>query len=99
MPREKTLLKEKTILIVDDDFIIREALKTKLSKVYRIVEAEDYNSAIRAYKDNDISLAIVDIDLRDKRTGIDLLMVGKHFDKLPDPGRPCLRFFRGLNAI
>jgi DNA-binding NtrC family response regulator len=74
MAKEKTLLKEKTILIVDDDFIIREALKSKLSRAYRIVEAEDYNSAIRAYKDNDISLAIVDIDLRDKKTGIDLLM-------------------------
>ncbi len=66
--------KEKLILVVDDDFITREALKTILAKKYRVVEAENYEAALKAYKDNDISLAIVDVDLRDKKTGIDLLV-------------------------
>ena len=68
------MAKEKVVLVVDDDFIVREALKLHLSKNYRVVEAENHDFAIYAYKNNDISLAIVDLDLKDKKTGIDVLL-------------------------
>ena len=64
----------KQVLVVDDDFIVREALKVVLAKSYRVVEAESYERAIKAYKDNDISMAILDVDLRDRKNGVDLLV-------------------------
>ena len=66
--------KSKNILVVDDDFIIREAVKGLLSKRYNVIAADTYNNAIEQYDRNDISLAILDVDLRDKKTGVDLLL-------------------------
>jgi len=73
------MAKEKVVLVVDDDFITREMLK-KLLKSYRVLEAENYDQAISVYKNNYVSLAIVDINLGDKKTGLDVLVELKKFN-------------------
>lgn len=73
--------KVKIILIVDDDPIIRHAVKTLLNGEYYVMEADNYKQAIEMFNKNDISLAIVDIYLEDTKTGMDVLADLKKGDK------------------
>jgi len=65
--------KTKTILVVDDDPIVRQAVRILLSKNYNVMEAKDHAQALDIFTKNDISLALLDITLDGAKTGIDLL--------------------------
>ncbi|MFH1223757.1 MAG: sigma-54 dependent transcriptional regulator [Pseudomonadota bacterium] len=69
--------KVKTILVVDDDAVVRQAVRALLAKdlkSYYVLEAENYEQAMDTFQKNEISLALVDIHLGDgNKTGIDLL--------------------------
>ena len=74
--------KTKIILVVDDDAIVRQAVRSLLSKDYYVMEAENYKQALDIFSKNDISLALVDIYLEDTKTGIDLLVELKKAEKI-----------------
>ncbi|WP_335965326.1 response regulator [Galbibacter sp. PAP.153] len=65
------------ILIVEDNVIIADDMQSMLEDIgYEIVaNVVDYESAVEALSSQDIDLALVDIVLASKKTGIDL---GKH---------------------
>ncbi|WP_420266079.1 response regulator [Candidatus Magnetominusculus dajiuhuensis] len=55
-----------TVLIVDDDRIIREQLEKEISRgFYNVVTAADGKSAVEALGRGDVSIAIIDINLPD----------------------------------
>ena len=62
------------VLIVDDDFIILSVLKSILSDRYNVIEASNYSDGLQAFRQHDISLAILDVCLEDSRSGLDLLL-------------------------
>jgi len=66
--------KLRDVLTVDDDPIVRHAIKTLLSKDFNVVAASSYKDAIRVFNGNDVVLAILDIDLNDVKTGFELLI-------------------------
>jgi len=66
-------MKQKNILIVDDDPITRTAVKTLVSNTYSVLEADSYDKALDLFNRNNISLVILDIYLKCFRSGIDLL--------------------------
>ncbi|MBN1113904.1 MAG: sigma-54-dependent Fis family transcriptional regulator [Oligoflexia bacterium] len=68
------------ILIVDDDEIIRSSVIHILGEKYDFIEADDFESGIRAYSGNDISLSILDIEFEKSKNGIDLLKEIKKAD-------------------
>lgn len=76
-----------TILVLDDDKIFREAIKTWLGVDFAIVQASSYTEAVGILEKQEIDFAIVDIDLKDPRyDGTDFLAVFKK--KYPD--RPAI---------
>ena len=64
-------MKLPTLLIVDDDPLIRDSLRLILSDEFDIQLAEDRPHAIRLLRDMDIppQLALVDLDCHQRRTG------------------------------
>jgi diguanylate cyclase (GGDEF)-like protein len=58
-----TALIQPSVLIVDDDADIREALRDLLSNAYRITMARDGAEALTALRDASFDLAIVDVNL------------------------------------
>ncbi|MDO4552776.1 MAG: diguanylate cyclase, partial [Bacillota bacterium] len=73
---------EKRILIVDDDPIFRQLLRSALEEEYRIDEAEDGEKALELLGENSYDLVISDI-LMPKRTGWELLEAMKEKELLP----------------
>lgn len=62
------------ILIVDDEVFTAEDIKETLEEVgyQSVFRAVDYNQAINIIEQNTIDLVMLDINLNDKQTGIDL---------------------------
>ena len=61
------------ILIIDDDFIVRFALKKNLAQSFDVIEADNYNSAMSIFNADPLALIILDINLNDSKSGIDIL--------------------------
>ncbi|WP_370086514.1 LytR/AlgR family response regulator transcription factor [Ekhidna sp.] len=70
------MTKRLNILIVDDELLIAEMIKEMLEELdYSIVGiAKNYNQAISYLDKGKIDLAILDINLNDKKDGVDLAM-------------------------
>ncbi|TGK30880.1 response regulator [Leptospira gomenensis] len=66
-----------TILIVEDIHSIREAIKDLLTGSYRVLDAENYDEAVRVLKNEDVHLVITDIRMPGK-TGLDLIKTIQH---------------------
>lgn len=68
------MYREITILIVEDEVLIAQDLKEILEEVgyKRILKAKNYQEAIEKLHENKIGLALLDINLRGAKTGIDL---------------------------
>ncbi len=62
-----------TILIIEDDFGIRKYLKSRLQVSYRVLEAEDYQSALFIAKDEMPDLITCDLMLKDG-DGLNLIL-------------------------
>lgn len=77
-------MEQKTILIVEDEFIVANDLATILKRNrYRISDiAGSYQDALRSVKQKTPDLALLDIQLKGKETGID---IGKRFLELQIP--------------
>ncbi|HRO43424.1 MAG TPA: response regulator transcription factor [Flavipsychrobacter sp.] len=56
-------MKTQTILLIEDDFLNRRRIKKVLEKQYNIIEAGNAAQAYEALNNNQIHLAIVDINL------------------------------------
>lgn len=66
--------KSKTILIVEDSFVVREQLKDILiNRNYKILEAKDENDALKIITLNKIDLILLDLEL-EKSNGYDFLI-------------------------
>ncbi|MFH1729751.1 MAG: sigma-54 dependent transcriptional regulator [Pseudomonadota bacterium] len=72
---------QKKLLIADDEYSVRASLSLILGKKYSIVEADSFTSCIDAYKNNDISLTILDIDFKEDKDGLNLLKQIRQIDK------------------
>ncbi|KLD97996.1 response regulator, partial [Aliarcobacter butzleri] len=69
--------KSKTILIVEDSFVVREQLKDILiNRNYKILEAKDENDALKLISLNKIDLILLDLEL-EKSNGYDFLIKNK----------------------
>lgn len=65
-----------SIIIVEDDFMQREILKTMIFSIYesiKIYEADSKNAALDIIKNNDINMFLIDISLKDS-SGLELAM-------------------------
>jgi len=62
------------ILIVEDDSLIADSLSDMLEILgHKIIAvAESYDDAIKAFEQNDVELALLDIQLNGEKSGIDL---------------------------
>lgn len=57
----------KRILIIDDDYLVRDMLERLMRKAcYKVVTAEDGNRALRLHRDNPVDLVITDIIMPEK---------------------------------
>ncbi len=65
---------EISILIVEDEVLISQDLKEILEEVgyTKVLKTRNYNQAINALDTNDIDIALLDINLNDTKSGIDL---------------------------
>ncbi len=69
--------KSKTILIIEDSFVVREQLKDILiNRNYNILEAKDENQAFATLGSNKIDLILLDLEL-EKSNGYDFLIKNK----------------------
>ncbi|MDN5044048.1 response regulator [Aliarcobacter butzleri] len=67
----------KTILIVEDSFVVREQLKDILTnRNYKVLEAKDENDALKIITLNKIDLILLDLEL-EKSNGYDFLIKNK----------------------
>ncbi|MDK2042534.1 PAS domain S-box protein [Aliarcobacter butzleri] len=67
----------KTILIVEDSFVVREQLKDILTnRNYKVLEAKDENDALKIVTLNKIDLILLDLEL-EKSNGYDFLIKNK----------------------
>ena len=57
------------VLVVDDDTIIRKILSSVLEKKFKIIEASDYRSAVKAFDSNSIDIVVLDIEYNIKSSG------------------------------
>ncbi|MEP1890844.1 MAG: response regulator transcription factor, partial [Cyclobacteriaceae bacterium] len=73
------------ILVVDDEVIIADNLCLILKKLgYEPLEpALSYNEAISKIKNNSIDLAILDINLKTKKTGVDIARIIREKLEIP----------------
>jgi DNA-binding response OmpR family regulator len=56
-----------TILVIDDDFYVREMLKTVLEDSgYDVLEAADGNIGVKLFSENKVDLIITDIIMPEK---------------------------------
>lgn len=69
------------ILIVEDNADTREMLSILLSEYYSVMEAGSFAEAVEVAEKNAFDIAIIDINLGEKLTGIDLL---KKLQSLPN---------------
>ena len=67
-------MRKKRILVVDDEIIIADDLAITLGKLgYDALEpALSYNEALRSLAQESVDLAILDINLSTKKSGIDV---------------------------
>lgn len=66
------------ILVLDDDRMIREAIKTSLSERYSLLFASTFDEAVKILNDSELDGAIIDLDLRDRlHDGIEFLQLFK----------------------
>ncbi len=72
------------LLIVEDESMVRDVLREKfLQDGFRITEAEDGKTGLRALREGDIDLVITDI-VMPETDGIELLVaIREHWPKLP----------------
>lgn len=69
--------RKKTILIVEDSFVVREQLKDILTnRNYKVLEAKDENDALKIITLNKIDLILLDLEL-EKSNGYDFLIKNK----------------------
>jgi len=71
IPSDNENMEKKTILIVEDDSVVRDLIKCVLEQGYHILEAASYSEAVEHNK-NHIDLAIIDYSLPDG-DGFDVL--------------------------
>ena len=72
-----------SIIIVEDDFMQRELLKTMLLSTYesiKIYEADSESEALEIIKNNDINMFLIDISLKES-SGLDLAIKVRNIDK------------------
>lgn len=65
------------ILIVEDDAIFRKQLKRKVAEYGFTDEADNFNSARNLLESNDYDVAIIDLNLNDRPSGLKLLKMAK----------------------
>ena len=65
-------MQEKTVLIVDDEAIVRESLKDWLKDTYQVTTAETGEEALELMEKQDFDILIVDVRLPGK-SGIQVL--------------------------
>ena len=71
------------ILVVDDDKSLNKGLKYAINKAgYDVVSAFEYNEAVTSLDENDIMLAIIDINLPHK-SGLDLCKYIRNKSTIP----------------
>lgn len=65
---------KENILIVEDEYTIAMNIEMRLQKMgYKVCGiAGNYNEALKALLENNIDLALLDINLKDSKTGIDI---------------------------
>lgn len=61
------------LLLVDDDIALRKSFSTILKSEYSVIEANGYESAIKALGKNTVDVAVLDIDYDGDKNGVDLL--------------------------
>jgi len=66
------MIKRKTVLVVDDEELIRECIRDILKSRYDILEAEGVDSGIESMSANTVDLVILDIKMVGK-DGIEFL--------------------------
>lgn len=91
MKKQTHKLKKARTLIVDDHPVVRQGLAQLINQEPDLglcVEAADTEEALRAVGQHNIDMAIIDISLRGKITGIELI---KHI-KARNPALPVLIF-------
>ncbi len=70
----------KRILLVEDENLIRSSLAHALGRDgLVIIEAQDYNEALKELKDGGCDLAVVDLFLEDKMHGLKLIRDIHHY--------------------
>jgi DNA-binding NarL/FixJ family response regulator len=93
---ERDAMNKIKLLIVDDDALLREGLRSLLEKekmVSMIYEAHDEDSSLQQLSSNVINLVLLDVRLRDG-SGLNVL---KKIDLLPD--RPKVIAVTGLDGV
>ncbi len=76
-----------TVLIVDDDSMIRQLYKSILESTgFRVVEAENYPDAIAHLQQEHVDLALLDLRLAGKESGLDIL----RYTRKHHPECPCI---------
>jgi DNA-binding response OmpR family regulator len=70
--------KKYDILIVDDDIEILNAIERLLSRDYTIHKATNSLAALEVLKDQEIPIAIIDFNLEEEKTGIELASMLKN---------------------
>ena len=75
-------MKKNTVLIVEDELVIRQAISDTLKYAYDVLTAHDFGSGLAAFLDHGADLAILDINYGPGNTGIDLLREIKKRNRL-----------------
>ncbi|MBI3583823.1 MAG: response regulator [Nitrospinae bacterium] len=60
-------MKPLTILIIEDDESMRDTIEAILKKEYRIIQTESGKEALKKLEENEIQIALIDINLPDIR--------------------------------
>jgi DNA-binding NtrC family response regulator len=65
---------QKTILIVDDNQLYRQAVKRNLlSRNYAVIEAENAAEAMKVLENTTPQVVVTDLDMRTRTEGLDLI--------------------------
>ncbi len=72
-PTTDSIPPDQRVLVVDDDQLMRDLIGRVLPDTYTVDEAEDAETAIRAADDTAYDFILMDINLKDKMDGVDVL--------------------------
>ena len=74
------------VLIVEDDIINQEVTKRLIENKYNVICCDNFNEAIGLVKDNNVEMILMDISIKGKKNGLDLikeLKASKEYSQIP----------------